>query len=197
MREGKSNDPFSEVRVTVDPPHWLLYSFISSSLKHKFIEIQFCVWLCQRGFPALWKWDSYRTGDLLARNNYLNFFLLKNVFSLCMCVHLCTLVEDNLEDLKVKFRLSGSEVLSPWAISPALALLFERMPASSSLAYSEHSPVHLGIVGRVIDLDILWWGRGLDLAPFMKDKEHKTDCVFKQHNMGKRAKRNAQKIGGS
>lgn len=125
------------------------------------------------------------------------FFLLKNVFSMCICVHLCTLVEDNLEDLEIKFRLSGSEILTPWAISPALALLLERMPASSSLAYGERSPVYLGIVGRVIDLDILWWGRGLDLAPFMKDREHKTGCVFKQHNMGTRAKRNTQKIGGS
>lgn len=75
----------------------------------------------------------------------------------CTFVHLShsTWVEDNLEHLEIKFRLSGSGVLSPCTISPALALLLERIPASSSLAHSERSPVHLGIVGRVIDLDIL------------------------------------------
>lgn len=147
----------------VDPTHLLLYSFISSCLIDKFIEIQFCVWPCQLNFPALqqWRvateWVSYFSLPETTRSIY---FLLKKCI---WCVHVCIfvhlshsiLVEDNLEDLRIKFRLSGLKALIPWAISPALALLFERMPASSGFAYSEHSPVHLRIVGRVIDLDIL------------------------------------------
>lgn len=88
MREGKSNDPFSEVGVIVDPPHLLLYSFVSSSLKHKFIEISFVCDFVSKAFQLRGNGTATELVSYLPETSSSIFFYLK-MYSVYARVYIC------------------------------------------------------------------------------------------------------------